>query len=741
MSQDTLSGSLERVTYHSESSGFAVLQVKVRGRKDLVTVVGSTMTATPGEYVDCIGAWVTDQQYGLQFKATHLRMIMPSTIAGLEKYLGSGLVKGIGPHFAQKLVAAFGLKVFEVIEQEPNRLLTLPGIGKYRRDTVVKSWGDQKMIREIVIFLQSHGVGTARAVRIYKTYGAHAIEKVRENPYRLALDIRGIGFKTADGLAERLGIDKHSLMRAEAGVRHVLQELCDYGHCATLTENLKNKAVELLAIPEDIIAEAIDRELKAGRLIIDSIEGQSSLFLSHFYKAEVGIVEHLNRLLSHTSHWMQDIQVDKTIPWVEGKTGFKLSQTQRIALKVALKNKVVIITGGPGVGKTTLINSILKIVRVKTRNIILCAPTGRAAKRLSESTHLEAKTLHRLLEFDPQSYSFRRNKDLPLEADLIVVDETSMVDVLMMFNLLKAIPDHCALMLVGDVDQLPSVGPGAVLANLIESAVLPTVRLTEIFRQAARSQIVLNAHKINKGYMPDYSSNTKLNTDFYFIDAPTPEIAHAKLMQVVMDRIPKRFGLDPIRQIQVLVPMNRGSLGMRALNMDLQKCLNVNYNSGITRFGQTFAVGDKVLQTVNNYEKEVFNGDIGFITRIHIDGKESPGTKCSKEDNNHIVIQFDTREIIYEVDELDEISLAYATTIHKAQGSEYPAIVLPITLQHFPLLERNLLYTGVTRGKSLVVIIGQLKALGIAVKTTRSAQRVTNLVDRLMQANLNNFFK
>ncbi len=715
-----LSGSIERVTFHSEESGFCVLKVKARGKRDLITVVGSSMTVTPGEYVDCTGVWVTNREYGLQFKAEQLRVVMPSTEEGLEKYLGSGLVKGIGAHFAKKLVSAFGLKVFEVIEKTPNRLMELPGIGKFRRDTVVKSWGDQKIIREIVVFLQSHGVGTARAVRIYKTYGQKSIAKVRENPYRLALDIRGIGFKTADMLADRLGVPRHSLMRAEAGVRHVLQELCDFGHCAAEKEQLIEKAIELLDIPRDLIEKAIECEETEGRLVSEDIEGKACVFLASFYKAEVGIVSNLKRLMKHTADWMREIEVGKAIPWVERKTGLELSMTQQTALKAALQNKVVIITGGPGVGKTTLINSILKIARIKTRNILLCAPTGRAAKRLSESTGLEAKTLHRLLEFDPQLYSFRRNETTPLEADLVVIDEMSMVDLLMMHNLLKAIPDTCSLMLVGDVDQLPSVGPGAVLANLIESEIIPTVRLTEIFRQAAKSQIIMNAHKINKGKIPKYQYEPDEQTDFYFVQGDTPEIIHEKLMQIVVERIPKRFGFDPVRQIQVLAPMNRGGLGVRALNIDLQKRLNPHSENGINRFGWTFALGDKVIQTVNNYDKEVFNGDIGFISKLDID-------------EGIISIHFESREVIYEVDELDELSLAYAITIHKAQGSEYPAVVIPISTQHYTLLERNLLYTGVTRGKSLVVIVGQLKALGMAVRTIRSTQRMTNLVNRLGQ--------
>lgn len=715
-----LSGSIERVTFHSEESGFCVIKIKVRGQRDLITVVGSCASVIPGEYVNCTGTWITDREYGLQFRAEQLSIVTPSTVEGIEKYLGSGLVKGIGPHFAKRLVQAFGTRVFEVIEKEPDRLMELPGIGQFRRDKVVKSWGDQKIIREIVVFLQSHGVGTARAVRIYKTYGKHAVAKVQENPYRLALDIRGIGFKTADALADRLGIPKHSLMRAQAGVRHVLQEICDFGHCAVLLSKLIEESERLLDIPSDIIIDAINKEQKNAHLIAETVDGEACVFLAALHRAETGVAEHLKRLMSSRACWDGDINIEKAIPWVEQKTRLKLSSTQREAIRLALQNKVVIITGGPGVGKTTLVNSILKIIGTKTRNVLLCAPTGRAAKRLSDSTGLEAKTVHRLLEFDPKSYAFRRQENHPLEADLVVVDEMSMVDLPMMYSLLKAIPDHAALMLVGDIDQLPSVGPGAVLSNLIESDAIATVRLTEIFRQAASSQIVVNAHRINQGYFPKLSTESEVLTDFYFIKAVTPEDLHQKLMHVVSKRIPTRFGFDPIRQVQVLVPMNRGGLGARALNMDLQKRLNATPTGSISRYGWTFSVGDKVLQTVNNYDKEVFNGDIGFVA--HID-----------EEEDQLSVSFEGRIIVYEADELDELSLAYATTIHKAQGSEYPAVVIPLAMQHYTLLERNLLYTGITRGKSLVVIIGQSKALALAVKTVRSTKRLTNLTLRLSE--------
>lgn len=718
-----LSGSIERLTFHNEDSGFCVLKVKAKGRRELVTVVGHAMSVNAGEYVDCTGVWVTNREYGLQFKADQVRIMTPSTVEGLEKYLGSGLVKGVGPYFAKQLVQKFGLEILEIIETAPDRLMELSGIGQYRRDVISQSWQDQKNVRAIMIFLQSHGVGSARAVRIYKTYGQQAIEKVRENPYRLALDIRGIGFKTADLLAERLGVPKDSLMRAQAGIRHVLLENSNEGHCAMQCDQWVKKSVDLLSISEDIILQAILLEEKAGRIVHDTIRQEPVAFLTSFYRAEIGVCEQVKRLQAHDATWMKEIDIENAIPWVERKTGLKLSNTQQEAIRVGLQNKIVIITGGPGVGKTTLVNSLLKIIQVKTGNIILCAPTGRAAKRLSESTGLEAKTLHRLLEFDPGQHSFKRNESYRLEADLIVVDEMSMVDISMMHHLIKAIPDSAALMLVGDVDQLPSVGPGAVLANLIDSQSLPVVRLTEIFRQAKASQIIVNAHRVNRGQLPVLSPSSNRLTDFYFLQADTPELIHQKLMHVVTQRIPMRFGFDPIRQIQVLVPMNRGGLGARALNIDLQKQLNPNGKNSIHRFGMTWSEGDKVIQTVNNYKKEVFNGDIGFIQEIDIE-------------NAALHILFEGRLAEYEIDELDELSLAYATTIHKAQGSEYPAVVIPIAMQHYMLLERNLVYTGITRGKDLVVVVGTPKALSIAVRTLKSNQRLTKLTDRLaMQKN------
>lgn len=713
---ERISGSIERVTFHSEESGFCVLKTKVKGHRDLITVIGSAASITPGEYVECVGSWHNDKTHGLQFKSTLLKVVPPSTLEGIEKYLGSGMVKGIGPHFAKILIKAFGVDVFTVIEETPERLLTLPGIGKKRTDKVTAAWSEQKAIREIMVFLQSHGVGTGRAVRIYKTYGDEAIVKVSENPYRLALDIHGIGFKTADLIAQKLGIAPDSLIRAQAGVRHVLQELSGDGHCAASHDSLIQEAEKLLEIPVSILEEAVREEVVQENLVQEDIEGINCLFLTPLYRAEIGVANSIKRILDGVPPWGKVEEV-KALPWVEEKTGLTLSESQKDAVRLALTNKMVVITGGPGVGKTTLVNSILLIVRAKQVNVTLCAPTGRAAKRLSESTGLEAKTIHRLLEFDPKSFGFKRSKDNPLETDLVVIDESSMVDVTLMNKLLAAIPSSAALMIVGDVDQLPSVGPGSVLADIIDSGAVPTVRLIEIFRQAASSRIIVNAHRINKGEMPLKGEAGEL-TDFYFIPAETPEEIHAKLLQVVTERIPKRFGMHPVKDVQVLTPMNRGGLGSHSLNAELQKALNPNGEPKVTRFGTTFSPGDKVIQTANNYDKEVFNGDIGQIDTIDtVEGV--------------IRVEYDGRIVEYEFGELDEVSLAYATSIHKSQGSEYPAVVIPLAMQHYTLLERNLIYTAVTRGKKLVTIIGQPKALAMAVKNRKSNKRLTNLAARI----------
>lgn len=714
---ETLSGAVERVTFHSEDTGFCVLKVKVRGQKELVTVTGSAASISPGEFVECHGNWLNDKNYGLQFKSAKLSVVQPSTLEGMEKYLGSGMIKGVGPHFAKTLIKAFGDQVFEVIENNPERLTSLPGIGTKRKNQVVESWKEQKAIREIMVFLQSYGVGTSRAVRIYKTYGNDAIALVSANPYRLALDIHGIGFKTADTIALNLGIPRDSLIRAQAGVRHTLQEMSGEGHCACERANLITAASELLEIPETLAGTALDAEVLAGNLICEQIEGRNLFYLTSMHRAENSVAESLYRLSRGLAPWAA-VDIDQAIPWVEEQAKITLSESQKVAVELALQNKLLVITGGPGVGKTTLVNSILRIIGAKQADILLCAPTGRAAKRLSESTGKTAKTIHRLLEFDPKFGGFKRDQNNQLEADLVVVDEASMIDLVLMHQLLRAIPDKAALLLVGDVDQLPSVGPGAVLWDIINSTAVPVVRLTEIFRQAATSKIIVNAHRVNQGEPPLPATKQEELEDFYFISAQNPEDIADKLLQVVCERIPQRFKLDPIRDVQVLTPMHRGNLGSRSLNIELQKRLNKADGVQVTKFGWSYGATDKVLQVVNNYDKEVFNGDIGTITSIDTEESE-------------LVINFDGREVKYDFNELDEITLAYAASIHKSQGSEYPAVVIPLSMQHFMMLERNLLYTGITRGKRLVVLIGQPKALALAIKNKRSASRVTALSYRV----------
>ena len=709
--REALAGLVERVTFHSPETGFCVLRVKVRGQRELVTVVGAAAAISAGEFVQASGTWVNDRTHGLQFKAAFLKAAPPTTLDGIERYLGSGMIKGIGPVYASKLVQAFAEGVFDTIEQSPERLREVDGIGPKRAERIRRGWSDQKVIREIMLFLHGHGVGTSRAVRIFKTYGADAVQVITENPYQLARDIRGIGFKSADQIAARLGIEKTAMIRARAGISFALAEAMDDGHCGLPTDELRPLAAELLEIPPEVVDAALELELVEGAVVADTVDQRACVFLAGLHRAERDIAERLLRLAKGRPPWPA-IAADAALAWVESRTKIALAESQGEAVRLALRSKLLVITGGPGVGKTTLVNSILKILAAKIPAIALAAPTGRAAKRLGEATGREAKTLHRLLEADPAQGGFKRSEEHPLDCDLLVVDEVSMVDVPLMHALLKAVPPGAALILVGDVDQLPSVGPGQVLADVIASGAVPVVRLTEVFRQAAQSRIVTNAHRINRGEMPEPGEDSA--SDFHLVRCKDPEDGVAKLLEVVARRIPARFGLDPIRDVQVLCPMNRGGLGARSLNLELQRLLNPPGEARVERFGWTFGPGDKVMQVVNDYEKEVFNGDLGLVRTIDAEAGE-------------LVVDFEGRDVAYDFGELDELVLAYATTVHKAQGSEYPAVVIPVTTQHYPMLRRNLLYTGVTRGRKLVVLVAQPKAVAIAVKGRAEQRRWSKL--------------
>ncbi len=714
--QEVLAGLIERVTFHNAENGFCVLRIKARGHRDVVTVVGHSATIAAGEWITASGEWVNDRTHGQQFKARFLRTSPPTSAEGIQKYLASGMIRGVGPVYAKKLVRAFGEKVFDVIESAPDRLREVDGIGPVRAASILAAWAEQKAVREIMVFLHSHGVGTARAVRIFKTYGNDAIQVMTENPYRLARDIRGIGFKTADAIAMKLGIEKTATMRVRAGISYALTEAMDEGHCGLPTDELVPLAEKLLEVPPELVRTALDLELHEGSVIAERVGDARCVFLAGLHRAERTVADRLMRLANGILPWPR-IDPDKALPWVEKHIGLSLAESQVAAIRLALLSKVMVMTGGPGVGKTTIVRGILRILAAKGTELLLCAPTGRAAKRMTEATGFEARTIHRLLEVDPKSGGFKRGEDNPLDCDLLVVDEASMVDVLLMQALLRALPDRAALLIVGDIDQLPSVGPGQVLADIISSGAVPVVRLTEVFRQAAQSRIIISAHRINQGTIPDLSPPEN-ESDFYFVPADDPDTAVARIVELVKERIPKRFGLDPIRDIQVLCPMNRGGVGARSLNIELQAALNPAGQNKVERLGWTFAPGDKVMQIENDYDKEVYNGDIGTINDVDTDAGE-------------LVASFDGRSVTYGFGELDMLVPAYAATIHKSQGSEYPAVVIPVLMQHYAMLQRNLLYTGVTRGKKLVVLVGQKKAVAIAVRNVSGRRRWSKLAEWL----------
>jgi exodeoxyribonuclease V alpha subunit len=718
---ETHAGSIERVTFHNPETGFAVLRVQVTGRRGLITVVGTVAgEVVAGESVRATGQWVSDPQHGQQFKASDLSTSPPHTAEGIEKYLGSGLVKGIGPHFARKIVAHFGERTLAVIDESPSFLREVKGIGPKRIQRIRESWQEQKAVRDIMVFLQSHGIGTGRAVRIYKTYGEQAIEIVRANPYRLASDVWGFGFQTADQLAQRLGMSRHSPLRARAALCYVLQQLSQEGHVGFPEAATVERTAALTQIPAEIVNTAVEEERQEGEIVREPAGDEPWLYLKPLFLAELGVARALGQLRIGL-HPLRGLDIETALAAVERRMGLELASGQRDALRQAATSKVLVVTGGPGVGKTTIVRGILDLFGSRGLRCALCAPTGRAAKRLTETTGREAKTIHRLLEFEPGLGGFRRDRENRLDCELLVVDEASMVDIVLMNQLLRAVPDRACVVFVGDVDQLPSVGAGLVLADLIGSGVVSVARLTEIFRQAGASWIVRAAHAVNQGQLPETAPPHA--GDFYFLDVNEPTTIVERIITMVRDRIPARFGLDPLRDVQVLTPMNRTELGTQALNARLQSVLNPPRGAPeVLRFDTTFREGDKVLQTQNDYKKEVFNGDIGRIVSVDQTERE-------------VVVEFDGRPVLYDFGELDELMLAYALSIHRSQGSEYPAVIIPLHTQHFLMLQRNLLYTGITRGKRLVVLVGSRKALELAVQRQDTAFRCSALRRRLQEGN------
>jgi exodeoxyribonuclease V alpha subunit len=697
-----------------------IARLKAEGTADLVTIVGSMPGLNPGEVLKLKGEWQNNPKYGQQFRIISYETAIPATVAGIERYLRSGMIKGVGPIMAKRLVSKFGVETLDVIEQDIERLRDVDGIGEKRVEMIRTAWDTQREIRDVMVFLQGNGVSPAYAVKIFKQYGKEAVPIVRDNPYRLAEDVFGIGLITADRIAEKLGIAKDSLIRARAGVQYILNQLSDEGHVYFPYDRLVEECEKTLEIDRGIILDALASASADRRIVIEDMaafggEGRA-VYLIRFHVSEQGIARRMHELLV-SSRQLPLVNRDALLSSAEKDLGFTLSEQQMHAVRDSMDRKVMVITGGPGTGKTTIIKAIIAIQKKMGHRVLLGAPTGRAAKRMSEATCCEAKTLHRLLEFSPKDGKFKRDEDNPLDADAFVIDETSMVDTTLMYYLLKAIPLPATLILVGDVDQLPSVGAGSVLKDIIDSGLIPVVRLNEIFRQSKQSMIIVNAHLVNSGRMPDLTGTGK--ADFHFVEVEKPEDALARLVGLCRDRIPQRFGFHAVDDIQVLTPMHKGTVGAFNLNVELQKELNPSKDE-ISRTGRTFKTGDKVMQIRNNYDKDVYNGDIGRITKIDREEQE-------------VYVNFDGKLTGYDFSELDELVLAYATSVHKAQGSEYPAVVIPILIQHYVLLQRNLLYTGITRGKKLVVLVGTKKALAIAVHNNKPQLRYTLLKERLQR--------
>ena len=718
---ETINGYIERITYYNKENGFAVAKLQEADKKGLTTIVGNLATINPGESLRLSGRWVHDKRFGEQFRVEMSEVVVPATMHGVQKYLGSGLIKGVGPVLAERIVTKYGLDTLAVIEKTPEKLSEVDGIGTKRVEMIARAWEEQKEIKEIMIFLHGHGVSPGYSAKIFKYYGKESIKVVKENPYRLAQDIYGVGFVIADRIAQKIGTDPNSSARVQAGLIYVLNELAEGGHVYYPEKELTQKAKEILKVEPELITLALTALCEKREIFIekrsDGNHDPVMVYLARFYIAETGIAQRL-KTLRESALLLRPIHPEKAIQWVEEKLGIGLAQKQKEAIALATSSKALVVTGGPGTGKTTLIMAILRIFQQLKLRICLAAPTGRAAKRMSEATGWEAKTIHRLLEYSPKRRAFKRDELDPLEADVVIIDEASMVDTLLMYHLLKAIPPRAHLIVVGDVDQLPSVGPGNVLKDIIHSGMLTVVLLTEIFRQAQESTIVLNAHRINQGEFPVLREMTKdERADFYFIEEEDPEKVLEKIVMLASKRIPDHFGFHPVRDIQVMTPMHRGVIGVTRLNDELQKTLNPG-RPGINCGNKILRVGDKVMQMTNNYDKDVFNGDIGWIAKID-------------EEDREVVIDFEGKLVTYDYADLDELALAYAISVHKSQGSEYPAVIVPMTTQHYLLLQRNLLYTAITRAKKLVVLIGTKKALAIAIRNNKQQLRYTYLAHRL----------
>jgi exodeoxyribonuclease V alpha subunit len=722
--QIELEGQIEGITFFNEETGFTVARVRVTGDADPVTAVGNLIAPRPGEMLKMAGIWIDHPKFGRQFKVLSHKPIVPATVGGIKKYLGSGLIKGIGPVTAARIVKLFGEKTLEVIEHRVSELGQVEGIGRKRIEMIEKAWREQKEIREVMIFLQDHDVSPVYATKIFRRYGRDSISVVSRNPYRLATDIAGIGFLTADRIAQKMGFEKHAPARAEAGILYVLRQLSEEGHVYYPYELLVERCVEILEVEREVVTRAVGTIALEGRIVIEDLtldfetfeSNHKAVYLKPLHISETGIAGLMKRLIS-ASKALREVDVEKAVARAQRNVPFQLAPKQFEAVKAAVTEKAVVITGGPGTGKTTIINLVIRIYREISSRILLAAPTGRASKRMSEATGYPSRTIHRLLEYSPQKGGFIRNQDHPLDLDVLILDEVSMVDTALMYHLLKALPAQATLILVGDVHQLPSVGAGNVLKDIIRSAVIPVVELKEIFRQAAESRITVNAHRINAGLLPEWRAGRGPLEDFYFIEQDDPEQALRVVIELVCDRVPRRFRLDRFEDIQVLSPMHKGAVGTENLNVKLQEALNPSKQE-MLRGERRFRLMDKVMQVRNNYDKDVFNGDIGRITSL--DPEEQV-----------VTVTYDGVPVPYEFSELDELIHAYAISVHKSQGSEYPAVIIPILSQHHLLLQRNLIYTAVTRAKKLVVMVGSRKALAAGVKNDRTMRRYTYLAERL----------